>query len=172
MQRSLAYGQCVVNGRGEIVSIEPPTDDAPGDIMGRKRGSNRPESDNMNPYTQFLSQWSTDRTFTAFVDDWDRLERLVIGVYRGKVEAASAQSEFEELWPRLREHYPRWEPILRSHWQATQAAGEPTQTDPFNLLLAIESPAAIPGDWRAMQHLPAAREAINRYLVERGKSAG
>lgn len=122
----------------------------------------------MNPYTKFLSQWSHDRPFAAFVADWDRLERLVIGVYRGKVDATTAQTDFDELWPRLRKLYPRWERVLISHWQATLAAGEPTRTDPFRLLLAVESPAAIPGNWRAMQHLPAAREAINRYLVEQG----
>lgn len=122
----------------------------------------------MNPYTKFLSQWSNDQPFAAFVADWDRLEQLVIGVYRGKVDTTVSQTDFDELWPRLRELYSIWEPVLRSHWQATRAAGEPTRTDPFRLLLAIGSPAAIPGDWRTMQHLPAAREAINRYLVEQG----
>ena len=123
----------------------------------------------MNPFTRFLSQWSADGRFTQFVEQWDRLERLVIGVYREKVSLSAAEAEFAPLWGWLREHYPRWEPLLRPYWQATRAAGQPTQVDPFRLLLSIESAADIPGDWRAMQHLPAAREAINQYLVDQRK---
>jgi hypothetical protein len=119
----------------------------------------------MNPFTRFLSQWSDDTGFDEFVRQWDRLERLVIDVYRGKLAEDAAQPEFEQVWPWLRQRYPGWETTLTPYWQVTRAAGEPTQVDPFRLLLAIDNPAAIRGDWRAMQHLPAAREAINRYLT-------
>jgi hypothetical protein len=95
------------------------------------------------------------------------LERLVVGVYRGKVAADAAQLEFEQVWPWLRRRYPDWEAALVPHWRLTRAAGELTTVDPFHLLLAIDGPRSIPGDWRAMQHLPAAREAINRYLTHR-----
>jgi hypothetical protein len=120
----------------------------------------------MNPFTQYLSQWSRDGDFAAFVEQWDRLERLVVGVYRGKLNVDRAAPEFEALWPWLRREYGAWAGALRPYWQATRAAGEPTQTDPFRLLLDIPAARAISGDWRAMQHLPAAREAINRYLVD------
>jgi hypothetical protein len=119
----------------------------------------------MNPFSKHLRQWSNDSQFEAFVDQWDRLERIVIGVYRGKMEVEVAGPEFNQVWPWLREAYGRWGEALRPHWMATHAAGEPTRVDPFKLLLDIPRPEAIPGDWRAMQHLPAAREAINRYLV-------
>lgn len=119
----------------------------------------------MNPFSKYLRQWSNDRDFDGFVEQWDALERLVISVYRGKMAPEAAVQAYEGLWPRLREHYDHWEASLTPYWTATRAAGEPTQTDPFRLLLAIPGPEAIPGDWRAMQHLPAAREAINRYLV-------
>lgn len=119
----------------------------------------------MNPFTKFLSQWSADDDFSDFVAHWDRLERLVISVYRGKVPVAEAIDEYSQIWPWLRERYAAFETVLRPYWQVTRAAGEPTATDPFRLLLDLDSPAAIPGDWRAMQHLPAAREAINRYLL-------
>ncbi len=124
-----------------------------------------------NPFTRFLSQWSANDDFAAFVAGWDRLERVVVGVYREKMAAAEAGAEYVAVWPGLRRSYPRWEAALRPHWQATRAAGELTQIDPFALLLALDGPAAIPGDWRAMQHLPAAREAINRYLRDRDQSA-
>ncbi len=119
-----------------------------------------------NPFTRFLSQWSSDDALAAFVAAWDRLERVVVGVYRAQMDEATAAAEYAAVWPWLRAAYPRWQEALRPYWQATRAAGEPTRVDPFALLLDIPAAAAIAGDWRAMQHLPAAREAINRYLLE------
>jgi hypothetical protein len=126
----------------------------------------------MNPFSKYLRQWSNDGEFETFVEHWDRLERIVIGVYRGKLAVEAAAEEFERVWPWLRERYPDWAEILRPHWQATRAAGEPTRDDPFLLLLTFPELAAIRGDWRAMQHLPAAREAINRYLVAQNLEEG
>ena len=123
----------------------------------------------MNPFTKFLGQWSADDDFGAFVAHWDRLEGVVVGVYRGKMDEATAEQEYAAVWPWLRARYPAWQPALRPYWQATRAAGEPTQTDPFSLLLDRPAVAAIRGDWQAMQHLPAAREAINLYLVDHGE---
>jgi hypothetical protein len=122
----------------------------------------------VNPFTKYLSQWSGDGRFDDFIGHWDRLERLVIGVYRGKIDPSAAGPEYEDVWPWLRAHYPEWEATLAPHWRQTRAAGEPIRLDPFRLMLAIPSPKDITGDWRAMQHLPAAREAINRYLAVQG----
>jgi len=119
----------------------------------------------INPFTHFLRQRGSDHDFDRFVSYWDRLEVLVVHVYREKMTVDEAAGEYAEIWPWLRVAYGRWQPVLEPHWRETRAAGATTQTDPFALLLAIESPRAIPGDWRAMQHLPAAREAINRYLT-------
>lgn len=124
----------------------------------------------MNPFTRYLRQWSPDSGFNEFVEYWDRLERVVVGVYRQKMDAATAEAEYGAVWPWLRKGYNHWRNALRPHWQATRAAGEPTRTDPFQLMLDIPAPVAIRGDWRAMQHLPAAREAINRYLVADGEA--
>lgn len=121
-----------------------------------------------NPFTRFLSQWSRDGSFEAFVTHWDVLEQVVVGVYREKMTAADAAPLFDEAWPWLREAYPDWEAALRPYWEPTLAGGKQVTQDPFRLLLAIPNPAAIPGDWTAMQHLPAAREAINRYVVDAG----
>ncbi len=120
----------------------------------------------MNPFTRFLSQWSRNRSLDEFVAYWDRLERLVVLVHREKMALAEAEPEFDRVWPWLRQRYGQWEEALRPYWQQTKAAGEQTQTDPFQLLLDLEAPAAISGNWRAMQHLPAAREALNLYLRE------
>lgn len=119
----------------------------------------------MNPFSKYLRQFTQDQQFDLFVAQWDTLEATVIGVYRGKLALEQGQTTFAAVWPPLRQAYPRWEAALRPHWLQTKAAGEPTQVDPFRLLLDLPQADAIPGNWRAMQHLPAAREAINRHLV-------
>lgn len=121
-----------------------------------------------NPFTRFLNQWSRDPDFDAFVAHWDVLEQVVVAVYRAKMSVAEASRPYQEAWPWLREAYPTWEAALRPYWEPTLAGGKRVTQDPFQLLLAIPEPAAIPGDWAAMQHLPAAREAINRFVVARG----
>ncbi len=118
----------------------------------------------MNPFTRFLTQWSRNASLADFIAHWDRLEKLVVQVHREKITLLEARQEFEAVWAWLRRHYGSWEEALRPYWQQTKAAGELTQTDPFQLLLSLEAPAAILGNWPAMQHLPAAREALNLYL--------
>ena len=118
----------------------------------------------MNPFTKYLRQWSHNSSFEEFVEQWDRLEQIVISVYRKKMSINNAASEFDDLWSHLRQDYPQWENVLRPFWQQTKTGGQTTQTDPFQLLLSIQSVEAIQGSWNLMQHLPAAREAINHYL--------
>jgi aromatic ring-cleaving dioxygenase len=118
----------------------------------------------MNPFTRFLRQWTKDRLLAEFIAYWDRLEKLVVLVHREKMTLAVAESEFAQVWPWLRQNYGGWAEVLRPYWQQTKAADELTQTDPFQLLLDIESPSAILDNWHAMQHLPAAREALNLYV--------
>ena len=118
----------------------------------------------MNPFTRFLNQWSKNRSLAEFITYWDRLEQLVVLVHREKMLVSVAEPKFAEVWPWLRQHYGAWEKALRPYWQQTKAAGERTQSDPFQLLLELDSPSAILGNWQAMQHLPAAREALNLFL--------
>lgn len=117
-----------------------------------------------NPFTRFLSQWSPDGRFQEFVAYWDRLELLVVQVYRQKIDANAAAAEFTRVWPWLQQHYGAWAELLEPFWQQTRAGGAPTAVDPFQLLLDLPNPQAILGNWRAMQHLPAAREALNRAI--------
>ncbi len=119
----------------------------------------------MNPFTQFLRQWSKTPDLDTFILYWDRLEKLTIQIYRGKMTVDEAQPEFEVIWPWLRARYGRWQAVLEPFWRDTHAGGQPVQTDPFQLLLEVRSPIDICGDWRMMQHLPAAREALNQYLM-------
>lgn len=123
----------------------------------------------MNPFTRFLSQWTKDRSLAEFISYWDRLEKLVVLVHREKMTLSVAEPEFAQVWPWLRQNYGRWAEVLRPYWRQTKAAGELTQTDPFQLLLGIESPSAILDNWHAMQHLPAAREALNLFLRDQSE---
>jgi hypothetical protein len=122
----------------------------------------------MNPFTKFLRQWNQNDKLDDFAHHWDALERVMVNVYREKITPAAAEAEFNRAWGWLRQHYGEWQLALRPFWQQTHAAGAPTQTDPFQLLLDIPTPQAISGDWRAMQHLPAAREALNQYILTHG----
>ena len=119
----------------------------------------------MNPFTKFLSQWSRNKSFATFVARWDTAEQLMVQVYRKKRTAVQMEAQFAETWGWLREHYPQWSERLRPFWQQTKAAGEATKVDPFQLILDMQHPQAILGDWHAMQHLPAAREAINQFIL-------
>ena len=118
-----------------------------------------------NPFSRFLRQWSDDSNLHTFVTYWDALEMTVVQVYRQKMTPAAAQPEFERIWPWLRRHYRSWEPQLRPLWRQTRAAGRQTELDPFQLLLDMQNPADIVDNWHAMQHLPAAREALNKLII-------
>lgn len=121
----------------------------------------------MNPFTRFLNQWSPNRSFDQFITHWDVLEKVLVQVYRKKMMLLEAEPAFDESWSWLRKNYQRWEGELRPYWQKTQTAGQPTQTDPFQLLIDLPNPAAIPDNWMAMQHLASAREALNQYVLSK-----
>ncbi|MEO8083880.1 MAG: hypothetical protein ABI780_08665 [Ardenticatenales bacterium] len=101
----------------------------------------------------------------AFVADWDRLETLVIRVFRAGAAGAEDAAAWTPLRASLAASYPPFAADLAAHWPLTRVAAQPCAADPFRSLLDIPSAAAIVGDWAAMQTLPSAREALNRWLV-------
>jgi hypothetical protein len=119
----------------------------------------------VNPFTRFLSQFMPDHDLDQFVAAWDGLEQLVIRVYKAQHATAEDEREFGTLQDQLRSSYPQWATQLRPFWQATLVGGKLAQRDPFERLFSAESAAAFVDDWDAMQHLPAAREALNRFIV-------
>ena len=123
----------------------------------------------MNPFSKFLRQWSQNVSLDEFVAYWDRLESVVVRVYRQKMTVEEVQGEFEEVWPWLRAHYGAWEGSLGPLWRQTSTGGQPTQNDPFRLLLACTKPEDIQGNWTAMQYLPAAREALNQLILSHSR---
>lgn len=118
-----------------------------------------------NPFTRSLTGRARDTAFGAFVERWDAVEALVIRVYRGERATETDEAEWRSLRAHVAGEYPRWRKALDPHWRAARAAGEPASEDPFLLQLSRERAELFVGDWRAMQFLPAAREAINRLLI-------
>ncbi|MDX1616433.1 MAG: hypothetical protein R3300_19135 [Candidatus Promineifilaceae bacterium] len=119
-----------------------------------------------NPFTQHLLAEVSDEELIAFIRHWDRLERLIIAVYRSGAAEPGDQTEYEAVWSWLRAAYPRWAAELEPHWRGARAAGQKLTEDPFLRLLSSSAAANYVGDWKAMQYLPAAREAINGYLIQ------
>ncbi|MFC1464491.1 MAG: hypothetical protein ACFLMY_06555 [Candidatus Brachytrichaceae bacterium NZ_4S206] len=120
----------------------------------------------MNPFTKSIATRLQSRRLRQFIERWDALEALVIRVYRNAVATEADDAEFAELKRWLREHYPEWQTRLEPHWRSALRGGQPSQDDPFAFLLAAEQAAAFCGSWAHMQALPAAREALNRLILE------
>lgn len=120
-----------------------------------------------NPFTRFLSADLDDNSLISFISYWDRLESLVVSVYRNNAADDEHAPEFERVWAWLGEDYPKWQSALRPYWRQARAGGQSVEEDPFARLLKVNSPADLAGDWSLMQQLPAAREALNRFVLDR-----
>lgn len=122
----------------------------------------------MNPFTRAILYRKKDRRMSDFVQHWDSLEALVIRVYKAGGASPQDEREFQQAHAWLEKHYLRWQAGLQPYWQATRIGGEPASEDPFASLIARQRAQDFAGDWRAMQNLPAAREALNEFLINPG----
>lgn len=120
----------------------------------------------MNPFTRALLRQVEDRRLIAWVADWDALEALIVQVSKARAAAPHEEAEYMVLRARLSDGYAVWQPALDSYWRRTKIGGEPADHDPFSSLLAIPNAAGFVNNRRALQTLPAAREAINQYLAD------
>ncbi len=120
----------------------------------------------MNPFTRALLTRTRNEALRAFVARWDVLEALVIRVYRAAAASEADRQEHRTLRQQLLRDYPRWRAPLQPLWQTARRGGEPCKEDPFEFLLRAEDATCFIGSWEHMQALPAAREAINRLLLE------
>jgi hypothetical protein len=120
----------------------------------------------MNPFTRFLLGRGRreDQALQAFVEQWDVLEALVIRVFRSKGAETADEAQYQQISSWLRDNYPLWQKRWQPYWQGALVGGLPAVQDPFQRLLTAEKAADFVGDWQAMQYLPAAREALNRYI--------
>lgn len=143
-----------------------------------------PSPQSANPYTRWLRSVTAPpggpagvpagvpsaHAADAFIADWDRLERLVIDVYRrGETDG---QDEAEWQWLRGALAGRHEAAALAPHWRGVLAGGEALAADPFLALLSLSRAADLVDNRRAMQLLPAAREALNRWLLALGGGGG
>jgi hypothetical protein len=122
----------------------------------------------LNIVTQHLLKNVKDPELIAFVEAWDRLELMVIDIYkRGRAEAEEVQAH-DELRRTLGRSYGQWKPRLDAHWAGLEAGGQPVEEDPFRAVLGRRRAQAFVDDWKAMTTLPVARQALNEFLIELG----
>jgi len=127
----------------------------------------------MNPFTRFLRQWTRDDAgLDQLVEHCDALESLVIRVYKEGEATAEDEARYQKIRRWMRDNYASWQEALRPFWQQAQVAGRPAAEDPFLRLTDPESASAFVGEWEAMQFLPAAREALNRFVIQQSNEDG
>lgn len=127
-----------------------------------------PPSAAANPYTRWLRGQAPAPSGVGpdpdvLIAQWDRLERLVIDVFRRG--EADGQDEAEWQWLRQNLGGSLDAQAMAPHWQGVLAGGQPLDADPFAALLGIARAELLVDNRRAMQLLPAAREALNRWLL-------
>jgi hypothetical protein len=120
----------------------------------------------VNPFTRFLAEQSGDSHLQEFIAHWDKVERLVLRVYRTKRAAPRDEDEYRETRDWLRQDYPRWRERFRPFWEKMVLAGEQLTRDPFEAFLAVPHVTYFKENWPALQALPAARETLNQYLLD------
>ena len=123
----------------------------------------------MNPFSRFLRQWANHAPLDEFVEGWDSLEKLVIQVYKSGRATAEQTAAHAALRAQLVGHYAAVADELAPLWPRTNIAGKPTRQDPFAFLLAAEHADEFVNNWAALQHLPAARQALNERLLALGQ---
>jgi hypothetical protein len=121
----------------------------------------------MNPVTRSLLRTIADPQLDVFVTDWDRLEILIVDIYKQKSVSFAQQEEYFHLKQRLEHSLPSVGAELAPFWAGRKILGEQVTADPFAALIAKASAKDFVGDWDAMRTLPAAREALNQMLVAR-----
>lgn len=123
----------------------------------------------MNPFTRFLRQWSGDKKLETLIEHCDALEALIIRVYKRGYSGAGDEAEYQALRRWMNTNYPAWEETLQPIWKELKVGGALAQEDPFLRLTCAEHSAEFVDDWKTMQHLPAAREALNKLVLARSE---
>ncbi len=119
-----------------------------------------------NPFTKSIATALRSRSINTFVRHWDALEALVIRVYRARAASAVDAAEYLSLNKQLRPFHKDLAARLEPLWQTALMGGAPAGEDPFALVMASSDAGGFVDNWRAMQALAAAREALNRLILE------
>ncbi len=124
----------------------------------------------MNPFTRFLKQWTQSKPELAeFITHWDTLEALSIRVYKAAGASAEDEASYQRIKRFMDSNYQSVAKELEPFWQESEVGGELDHADPFQYLFQYSNADGFVGNWAALQHLPAAREALNGLLVKLGQ---
>lgn len=121
----------------------------------------------MNPVTATLIRQVDDKKIVRFVEQWDELEALVIRVYKTARATPDDLKLYARLKPALLKQLDRYGAALDAYWPEATVGGKPAARSPFDVLMGHSTAADFVGNWPAMQHLPAARQAINEWLLDK-----
>lgn len=119
-----------------------------------------------NPFTKSISGNVQSDALKAFVQRWDALEGLVVRIFRARAATPADEAEYSELRSWLHANYAPWQPALDPLWKQAKRGGKLSEDDPFQFLIAPETAQTFAGSWAHMQALPAARESLNRLLLD------
>jgi len=119
-----------------------------------------------NPFTKSISTHLQSDALKDFVQRWDALETLVVRVFRAKAATAADEAEYSELRSWLMANYAPWQSALEPLWRQAKRGGKLCEDDPFTFLFAPEKASTFAGNWAHMQALPAARESLNRLVLQ------
>jgi len=122
----------------------------------------------MNPVTRRLLDAIADPELAAFALAWDEFEECLVRIYRQGASQPEDDKRHAELRPLLLRQLGRWERALEPHWRATRIDGSPPERSPFRAVLALRHARAVIENLHLIRVLPAAREALNHLLLERG----
>lgn len=118
----------------------------------------------MNLVTQTLIERLGYHPIAELVRWWDPFEAAVIHVYKTGTVLEEDRILLMAAREEINQQYDRWQKTLQPYWQDLLIEGKPVNSDPFRQLLAFDRPESFLDNWAAMQTLPVAREAINRFL--------
>jgi hypothetical protein len=119
-----------------------------------------------NPFSRHLRRVSRPPAAVGpFADAWDRLETLVVDVYRRGETGEADDDEFAALKSVLLPAHARLSADLEPHWRASRVGRQLAGADPFAALLAVERAEGFVGNAEMLRQLPAAREALNRWIL-------
>jgi hypothetical protein len=119
-----------------------------------------------NPVTASILKHIKDQSLITFVSAWDDLEEIIIQTYRNKNADKQDRTTFIDLHRFLVSNYSRHKNKLQLYWRQSHIKGETTLIDPFERVLAETNLVNFIGNGEVLRCLPAAREAINHYLLD------
>lgn len=124
-----------------------------------------------NPFTHFLRSLrggSEPSDIARFVAAWDDVEAIVVAVNKRGAATEEERHTYAQARAALGADYERvWAARFAPHWPQTLEAGQPPPSDPFPRILAAPTAEGFVGNWPAMQALAAARETLNRYVLDK-----